>query len=106
MLAAPQLAGSDVLGLLELELQVLDEVEGLLAEGEQAGTLSHGEIAMARTVLDVDQSTLEGLEGSLEKREIGLLQFRGLDLARTGAGRTAGYQNPREQRPEQRHGGT
>ena len=50
------------------ELQELEEVKGLIARGQQVGVLTYAEIATATAELDLDETDLEELHGSFERR--------------------------------------
>ncbi len=55
------------------------EAERLLAEGQQLTALSCSEMAMVPSALDLDEPTVEDIQGSLEKPEIGLLELHLLE---------------------------
>jgi len=57
-----------------VELQELEEVKGLLANGRQVGVLTYSEISLATSELDLDESDVEELHGFLERWEIELVE--------------------------------
>src|SRR6266480_3460387 len=57
-----------------VELQELDEVKGLIAQGQRVGVLSYAEIATATGGLDVDESDVEELHGFFERSEVELVE--------------------------------
>jgi RNA polymerase primary sigma factor len=77
------------------ELQELDEVKGLLADGQRIGVLTYAEIAGAVSELDLDEADLEELHGLLERAEIELVEdvdpaFAVAEVDRTPTKRTRG----------------
>src|SRR5215210_1286635 len=56
------------------ELQELEEVKVLLAKGQQNGTLTYTEVAIALQEVELDEGDVEELHGFLEKREIELVE--------------------------------
>src|SRR5205814_9115275 len=57
-----------------IELQELDEVNGLHAKGQQVGVPSYAEIARAMSALDLDESDVEELHGFFENSELELVE--------------------------------
>ena len=56
-----------------VELQELEEVKGLLAEGERVGVLSRTEITTATDGLELDEADVEELHGLFERSGIDLV---------------------------------
>jgi RNA polymerase primary sigma factor len=56
------------------DLRELEEVKGLLDRGQQLGVLTYAEVAGAVSELDLDESDVEELHGSLERAEIELVE--------------------------------
>src|ERR687894_1720063 len=56
------------------ELQELEEVKQLLTKGQQAGVLTHAEVATALSEVDLDEGDIEDLHAHLEKSEIELVE--------------------------------
>jgi len=56
------------------DLQELEEVKGLVAQGQQSGVLTYAEIATAAAELGLDETDLEELNGLVERCEIELVE--------------------------------
>src|SRR5215210_321373 len=57
-----------------VDLQELEEVKGLLLKGQAVGVLTHAEVQVAVSELDMDESDMEELHGYLERSEIELVE--------------------------------
>ena len=60
--------------MLVAELQELEEVKGLINQGQQLGVLTFGDVASAVSEVDLDESDVEDLYGHLEKSGIELVE--------------------------------
>jgi RNA polymerase primary sigma factor len=56
------------------ELQELEEVKHLMTKGQQAGVLTHAEVATALAEVELDEGDIEDLHAHLEKSEIELVE--------------------------------
>jgi Sigma-70 factor, region 1. len=56
------------------ELQELEEVKQLMTKGQQAGVLTHAEVATALAEVELDEGDIEDLHAHLEKSEIELVE--------------------------------
>jgi RNA polymerase primary sigma factor len=57
-----------------VELQELEEVKALIANGQHVGVLTYAEITAATSELDLDESDIEDLHGFLERQGIELVE--------------------------------
>jgi RNA polymerase primary sigma factor len=78
------------------ELQEFEEVNGLIARGQQVGVLTFVEIPTATAELELDETDVEELHGLFERGEIELVEeidpatLAGLNAERASAKRTRG----------------
>ena len=56
------------------DLQELDEIKGLVDRGQQLGVLTYAEVSQTVGELDLDETDVEELHGSLERAEIELVE--------------------------------
>ncbi len=56
------------------ELQELEEVKQLMTKGQQAGVLTHADVATALAEVELDEGDIEDLHAHLEKSEIELVE--------------------------------